>query len=232
MQNLTGVGDLCRSYNCLLVVDTVASLGGVPVFIDDWKIDAVYTGSQKVLGAPPGIAPISFSPRAVDKIKNRRTPIKSFLCDMNLLANYWGCNEGETRVYHHTPPVNILYGLREGLAMVAEEGLENLWRRHAECVGRLYAGLRSMGLEFFVEKEANRLPTVTTLRIPPGCDWKLIPQYAMDKYRIEIAGGLGPTLGMVLRIGVMGHNAYPEKVDRVLNALKEAIQYSKFQNRL
>jgi len=232
MQCLEGIGDLCQSYNCLLAVDAVASLGGVPFYMDSWKIDAVYTGSQKVIGAPPGIAPISFSPRAVQKIKNRTTPIKSFLCDMNMLSNYWDCNNGEPRVYHHTPPVNLFFGLREALAQVASEKLDNMWTRHAEATARLYAGIKSLGLELFVENPSDRLPTVTTILIPHGVDWKHITQHAMDKYMIEIAGGLGPTVGKIVRVGVMGYNAYPGKVDRVLQALKEGIEYAKLHGRL
>jgi alanine-glyoxylate transaminase/serine-glyoxylate transaminase/serine-pyruvate transaminase len=227
MQSLEGIGDLCQSHNCLLVVDAVASLGGVPFYMDGWKIDAVYTGSQKVIGAPPGIAPISFSPRAVQVIRNRITPVKSFLCDMNLLSNYWDCNNGEPRIYHHTPPINILFGLREALSQVVQEKLENMWSRHAEATARLYRGVRAMGLELFVENQKDRLPTVTTIKIPTGVDWKLITQHAMDKHMIEIAGGLGPTVGKIVRIGVMGYNAYPGKVDRVLQALKEGIEYAK-----
>jgi len=232
VQNLEGIGELCESYNCLLVVDTVASLGGVPFYADKWKVDVVYTGSQKVLGAPPGLSPISFGPRAVAKIKSRTTPIKSFVLDMNHLANYWDCNgDGQPRGYHHTPPVNLYFALREALAQVAAEKLENLWARHAECAQRLYAGLKGMGLQLFVENPADRLPTVTTIVVPQGTDWKHVTQYAMDKYLIEIAGGLGATAGKVWRIGIMGYNAYPGKVDRVLQALREGVEYAKLHGR-
>jgi alanine-glyoxylate transaminase/serine-glyoxylate transaminase/serine-pyruvate transaminase len=233
MQPLAGVGDLCREHGCLLAVDSVASLGGVPFYMDEWKVDAVYTGSQKVIGAPPGLAPISFGPRAVEKIKTRKSLIKSYLLDMNELTIQWQCNEKSIpRIYHHTPPVNLLFALREALAEITEEGLENVWQRHAEASARLHAGLQSLGLKLFVKNPAERLPTVTTFVIPEGVDWKMVIQYAMDKYKIEIAGGLGPTVGKVFRIGCLGINATPAKVDRVLQALKEGLEFAKLQGRL
>jgi len=234
MQNLEGIGELCQSHNCLLAVDAVASLGGVPFYMDKWKIDAMYTGSQKVIGAPAGMAPISFGPRAVNKIKSRTTPIKSFLVDMNMLSNYWDCNgDGAPRMYHHTPPINLMYGLREALAIIVEEKLENMWIRHAECTARLHAGLKGMGLEYFVQEPSDRLPTVTTIKVPTGIkDWKHVCQYAMDKNLIEIAGGLGPTVGQIYRIGCMGYNAYPGKVDRLLQVLREGLEYGKLHGRL
>ncbi|CAL8083464.1 unnamed protein product [Orchesella dallaii] len=233
MQPLVGVGDLCRKYDCLLVVDTVASLGGVPFFMDDWKIDAVYTGSQKVIGAPPGLAPISFGPRAVEAIKSRKSPVKSYLLNMNELTIQWQCGDPSIpRIYHHTPPVNLFYALREALAELTEEGLENVWKRHAEASARLHAGIRSLGLKLFVQNESDRLPTVTTILVPEGIDWKKVIQYLMEKHKIEIAGGLGPTVGKVFRIGVLGCNATPEKVDRVLQALKEGLEFAKLQGHL
>jgi alanine-glyoxylate transaminase/serine-glyoxylate transaminase/serine-pyruvate transaminase len=228
MQNLDGVGDLCRKYGCLLAVDTVASLGGVPFSVDKLKIDAIYTGSQKVIGAPPGIAPISFGPRAVEVIKARKTPVKSFLLDMKLLSVYWACSPGDVRFYHHTPPINLFYGLREALTAVVEEGLPSIWRRHEENANRLRDGILAMGLELFVKNPADRLPTVTTIKVPEGLDWKAVTKHAMEKFDIEIAGGLGLTAGRVFRIGLMGYNAYPEKVDRVLAALKDSIKMAKY----
>lgn len=227
MQSLEGVGDLCRKYGALLAVDTVASLGGVPFSVDKWKVDAVYTGSQKVIGAPPGLGPITFSPRAVEVIKNRKTPVKSFLLDMKLLSVYWACSEGDVRFYHHTPPANLFYAMREALTFVVEEGLESFWKRHAATSTRLQEGIKDMGLHLFVAKPEDRLPTVTTIKVPEGLDWKAVTKNAMEKFDIEIAGGLGPTAGKVFRIGVMGFNATPEKVDRVLEALKESVKMAK-----
>ena len=231
MQDLTGVGDLCRQYNTLLAVDTVASLGGVPFFMDRWGIDAVYTGSQKVIGAPPGMAPMSFGPRAVAAIRSRPKPPGSYFLDMNMLAVYWDCNgDGAPRTYHHTPPITLYYGLREALAQMATEGLEAMWLRHNQAADRLYAGLRDLELEYYVKREADRLPTVTSVVVPSGLDWKRVTQYAMNHGPlVEIAGGLGPSMGKVFRIGLMGHNAYPDKVDRFLKVLREGLEAAKVQ---
>merc|ERR1712002_741358 len=147
LQPLEGLGSLCHENNCLLAVDTVASLGGTPVYADQLEIDVIYTGSQKVLGVPPGSAPISFSPRATAAFQARKNPPCSFYLDLGWLGEYWNCWPDKGRVYHHTAPVNSLYGLREGLAMVADEGLENCWRRHRLCADHLQSGLRDLGLE-------------------------------------------------------------------------------------
>ncbi|XP_059085465.1 alanine--glyoxylate aminotransferase-like [Tigriopus californicus] len=224
VQNLEGLGKLCHSMGVLFAVDTVASLGGVPVAADDLEIDVIYTGSQKVLGVPPGLAPISFSPKAVETIKARKSPPQSFYLDMNWLGQYWDCYPNQARVYHHTGPVNAIYGLREGLAIAAEEGLPSLWKRHAECAQQLHKGLANLKLELFVPKADDRLPTVTTVVVPDGLDWKAVTVHAMNTYKVEIAGGLGPSAGKVWRIGLMGQNAYPEKVTLVLKALAEAIE--------
>ncbi|PSN42958.1 Serine--pyruvate aminotransferase [Blattella germanica] len=213
-------------YNSLLVVDTVASLGGVPVYTDQWEIDVIYTGSQKVLGAPPGLAPISFSPRALSKIEARKTPVAVFYWDMKILGDYWSCF-GRPRVYHHTIPVNLLYGLREGLAIIVEEGINKCIARHQTCAKRLHDGLERLGLILFVEKKEARLPTVTTIKVPMGLDWRLIQEYAMTKYRLEISGGLGPTLGKVMRVGIMGYNATMEKVDLTLKVIAEGLEYAR-----
>lgn len=227
-QNLEDIGPLCASHNCLYAVDTVASLGGAPVYADRWGIDVIYTGSQKVLGVPPGLAPISFSRKAIDKIKNRKTPVSSFCWDMTMLGKYWDCFEdNQPRFYHHTGPVNQIYALREGLALLAEEGLDSCIERHQRCALKLHKGLEEMGLELFVRQPEARLPTVTTIKVPEGVDWKAVTVYAMQNHMIEIAGGLGPTAGKVWRIGLMGINATEENVDLVLKVLKEAIQHSK-----
>jgi len=227
LQGLEGIGALAASQNCLFAVDTVASLGGVPLRTDDLGIDVIYTGSQKVLGVPPGLAPISFSDKAVQKILSRKSPPSSFCLDINWLGQYWNCFDGKGRVYHHTGPINLIYGLREGLAILAEEGLEACWERHRMCAEKLYQGLQSMGLECFVPVAGARTPTVTTIKVPEGVDWKAVIVYAMEKYKLEIAGGLGPTAGKVWRIGLMGQNAKVEKVDLALKVLKEAIDHVK-----
>merc|ERR1719336_1777746 len=174
VQPLEGVGAMCHQNNCLLAVDTVASLGGVPLQADKLEIDVIYTGSQKVLGVPPGTAPISFSSRAVEAFKARTKPPCSFYLDLGWLGEYWNCWPDKGRVYHHTGPVNAMYALREGLAVVAEEGLENCWRRHRLCADHLHSGLASLGLELFVPEAAARLPTVTTIKVPEGVNWQAV----------------------------------------------------------
>ncbi|KAK3104534.1 hypothetical protein FSP39_004412 [Pinctada imbricata] len=178
-------------YNCLLLVDSVAACGGVPMFMDKWEIDALYTGSQKVLSAPPGVSPISFSSRAKSKIQSRKTKVRSWYFDMNELSNYWGCDDGPRR-YHHTGPINTVYALREGLARLADE--------------------------------SSRLPCVSGVKVPDGVNWKDVSNYAMENYKVEIAGGLGAQAGKIWRIGVMGSNATPDNVKMVLRALGEAIK--------
>merc|ERR1712203_1054453 len=154
LQGLEGIGPLCASLNCLFAVDTVASLCGVPLRADALGIDAIYTGSQKVLSVPPGLAPISFC------------------LDINWLGQYWNCFEGKGRVYHHTGPINLMYGLREGLAILAEEGLEACWERHRMCAEKLHQGLKEIGLECFIAAPGARTPTVTTIKVPEGVDFK------------------------------------------------------------
>ncbi|XP_018423412.1 PREDICTED: serine--pyruvate aminotransferase isoform X2 [Nanorana parkeri] len=224
VQPLDGLGDLCHRYNCLLLVDSVASLGGAPIYMDKQGIDILYSGSQKVINAPPGTAPISFSEAASKKIFSRKTKPPSLYLDLNWLANYWGC-DGKPRVYHHTGPVTNFYSLREGLAILAEKGLECSWEQHRETALRFHKGLEDLGLKLFVKDPALRLPTVTTVKVPDGYDWKDITTYIMKKYSIEITGGLGPSAGKVLRIGLMGYNATKVNVDRVLEALRDALQH-------
>ncbi|XP_053565881.1 alanine--glyoxylate aminotransferase [Bombina bombina] len=224
VQPLDGIGELCHRYNCLLLVDSVASLGGAPIYMDKQGIDILYSGSQKVLNAPPGTAPISFSEAASKKIFNRKTKPPSLYVDLTWLANYWGC-DGKPRIYHHTGPVTNFFTLREGLAMLAEQGLERSWELHRENALRLHKGLEALGLKLFVKDPALRLPTVTTICVPAGYDWKDITTYIMKNYSIEITGGLGPSTGKVLRIGLMGYNSTKTNVDRVLEALRNALQH-------
>ncbi|XP_038061547.1 serine--pyruvate aminotransferase, mitochondrial-like [Patiria miniata] len=228
LQPLEGVGELCHRYNCLLFVDTVASLGGVPLLVDEWGIDVIYSGSQKVLGAPPGTAPISFSMKAREKMARRKTRVPSFYLDMVELGNYWGCDESPRR-YHHTGMIHSVYALREGLAMLAEEGLENCWVRHRQCAEMLWAGLEKLGLKLLVTDRSARLPTVTGVMVPQGVAWKEVTQYMMDKYKIEISGGLGALAGKIWRIGLLGHNCQPYNVEKVLIALKEALSHCGMQ---
>lgn len=223
VQPLEGLGPMCHANNCLFAVDTVASLGGVPLKADDLEIDVIYTGSQKVLGVPPGTAPISFSQRAVDSFKSRTRKPTSFYLDLDWLGEYWNCWPDKGRIYHHTGPVNAMYGLREGLAIVAEEGLENCWRRHRLCTDRLHEGIRDLGLEFYVADPEKRLPTVTTIKVPEGVKFTEVTAYCMKNDLVEISGGLGPSAGKVWRIGVMGNNASIKVVNQVLDSFGRAL---------
>ncbi|CAH0554524.1 unnamed protein product [Brassicogethes aeneus] len=225
-QPLEGIGDICHRYNCLLAVDTVASLGAVPLLVDQWNIDAIYTGSQKVLGVPPGITPISFSSRAQKIIFSRKTPVQIYYLDITQIGQQWNCFEGP-RIYHHTVSSSLLVALREGLALVVEEGLEELMKRHRDCAKRLYDGLEKLGLEPFVEEVHKRLPTVTTIKVPDGVNWLDVVGYAIKHFNLELSGGLGPTANKVFRIGLMGYNAKPENVDKVLKVLQGGLQKSK-----
>jgi len=222
-QPLEGVAQLCRQYDCLLLVDTVTSLGGVPLYIDKWGIDLAYSCSQKGLGAPPGVAPFTMSSRAVEKLNNRPNPVPNWYLDMSLLTKYWG----EARVYHHTAPINMNYALRECLRLVAEEGLEQRWKRHQKNAEMLWAGLAELNLSCHVEEEF-RLPTLTTVKIPDGVDGKAIAKKLLYEYNIEIAGGLGELGGKVWRIGLMGYNSRPENVLLLLNALEKVLYSVKF----
>ena len=217
-QPLEGVGELCREFNCLLLVDSVTSLGGVPLFLDRWGIDLAYSCSQKGLGCPPGIAPFTISPRAAEKLQRRQTSVANWYLDMLLLSKYWGSE----RIYHHTAPINMNYALREALRLVAEEGLAERWQRHQENAELLWEGLAALGLVCHVEKEF-RLPTLTTVRIPEGVDGKAVVRKLLTDYNIEIGGGLGELAGQVWRIGLMGFNSRRENVVLLLDALKRVL---------
>lgn len=223
LQPIAGLGDLCRKHDCLLIVDTVASLGGTPFFMDKWQVDVVYSGSQKVLGAPPGLAPISFNNRAIAKVLQRHKKVPVYYWDIMLLSEYWNCF-GKPRIYHHTVSVTLLYGLREALATVCNEGLDKIVERHRKCVEELRIGLNELGLELYVKTPANRLPTITSVKIPKEIDWKKIVELAANEHAVEIAGGLGPTVGIIIRIGLMGENARSEYIATALNILRESLR--------
>ncbi|XP_077205336.1 alanine--glyoxylate aminotransferase isoform X1 [Paroedura picta] len=224
VQPLNGLGELCHRYNCLLLVDAVASLGGTPVFMDQQGIDILYSGSQKVLSAPPGASPISFSLRARKKIHSRKTKPISFYMDIEELSKYWGCDDNLAR-YHHTPPINLFFGLREGLAILTEQGLENSWHNHKETSSYLCEGLQKLGLQLFVKEPEARLPTITTVSVPKGYDWKEITEYIIRNHGVEVSGGLGPSADKVFRIGLMGYNCTKFNADKVLHALEDALQH-------
>ncbi|XP_034039494.1 alanine--glyoxylate and serine--pyruvate aminotransferase b [Thalassophryne amazonica] len=224
---MDGIGDICSKHNCLLLVDTVASLGAAPIFMDKQNIDILYTGSQKALNAPPGTAPLSFNDRACQKMFNRKTKPVSYLLDMTHLSNYWGCDGKPARVYHHTGPVSGFLTLRESLAILAEKGLEESWRKHKEVSSYLHRGLEDLGLKLFIPERDLRLPSVTTIAVPDGYDWKELLAYIMNHHQMEMTGGLGPSVGLVIRIGLMGYNCEKTNADMALQALADALKNCK-----
>jgi len=207
---------LARTHDCLSIVDTVTSLGGIEVDIDGWGADAVYSGTQKCLSCVPGISPVTFSERASDAIKVRKQRVQSWFLDMELVMGYWG---GSTqRAYHHTAPVNALYGLHETLVILQEEGLENAWARHRMHHSALAGGFGALGLEFVVD-EAYRLPQLNCVRLPNDVDDGAIRKQLLADYQLEIGAGLGPLAGRVWRIGLMGYAANKKNVLLCLGAL-------------
>jgi alanine-glyoxylate transaminase/serine-glyoxylate transaminase/serine-pyruvate transaminase len=213
-QPLDGIGDLCRAHDCLLLLDTVTSLGGVPLKLDEAKVDLAYSCSQKGLSCPPGLGPFTMGPRAEEKLDRRKGKVPNWYLDMSGLKSYWGSQ----RTYHHTAPVNMNYGLREALRLLCEEGLENSWARHRRNSEELWAGLERMGLELHVPL-SHRLPTLTTVKIPDGVDGKAFATHLLNKHGVEIGNGLGDLAGRVWRVGLMGTNSNPENVERLLNLL-------------
>jgi alanine-glyoxylate transaminase / serine-glyoxylate transaminase / serine-pyruvate transaminase len=218
-QPIEGVGELCREYDCLLLLDTVTSLGGVPIHLDDWGVDLAYSCSQKGLGCAPGASPFTMSPRAMEKLLARKTKVPNWYLDMLLLGKYWGVD----RMYHHTAPINLYYGLREALRLISEEGIDNSWNRHQTNVEYLWSSLESIGLKLHVEQQ-YRLPTLTTVCIPEGVDGKAVAKQLLLEHNIEIGGGLGELAGKVWRVGLMGYNSKQDNVDRLIAALKQVIK--------
>ena len=212
---------LAGQHGALSIVDAVTSLGGVDVNVDGWGADAVYSGTQKCLSAPPGLSPLTFSERAVAKVKARNAPVSSWFLDLNLVMGYWG--EGATRTYHHTAPVNALYGLHEALVMLQEEGLEASWARHKRNHLALRAGLEAMGVTFVVA-EQNRLPQLNLVRVPDGVDEAAVRRRLLETYSLEIGAGLGALAGKVWRIGLMGQSSSPRHVFLCLSALEQTMR--------
>lgn len=212
--------EISHKYDCLVIADTVTSLGGIPLMIDEWKIDAAYSGSQKCLSCPPGLSPITFSDRAVEFIKKRKTQVQSWFMDLNLVLGYWGGNV--KRSYHHTAPINSIYALHESLLLVKAEGIENSWIRHKKNGEKLVYELENIGLKAFV-KENERLPQLTSVKIPEGVDDTSIRKSLLEDYNIEIGAGLGDLAGKVWRIGLMGYSSNDENIDACISALKNII---------
>ncbi|MGB5326214.1 MAG: alanine--glyoxylate aminotransferase family protein [Pseudomonadales bacterium] len=211
---------LARKYNCLSIVDCVTSLGGIPVELDAWGADAAYSGSQKCLSCSPGLSPVSFSEQAAAVVRERKTPVQSWFLDLNLLLGYWG--KGAKRAYHHTAPINALYGLHEALVILQEEGLEASHQRHAAMHEKLRDALARLGISFVVEAPF-RLPQLNSVWIPEGADDTAIRQQLLAEHNLEIGAGLGDFAGKVWRIGLMGHSAREENVALCVEAIGKAL---------
>ena len=213
--------ELANKYQCLTIVDAVTSLGGIELKVDDWGIDAIYSGSQKCLSCVPGISPVSFSDRAVSLIQNRKTKVQSWFLDMNLIVGYWG--SGAKRAYHHTAPVNGMYAMYESLLMLREEGLENAWQRHQRGHEALAQGLEALNLTLAVDKN-YRLPQLNVVEIPSGVNDADVRQRLLNEFNLEIGAGLGEFAGKVWRIGLMGYACKPRNIDHCLAALKQVLK--------
>jgi alanine-glyoxylate transaminase/serine-glyoxylate transaminase/serine-pyruvate transaminase len=217
-QPIEEIAAAVRDAGAMLILDTVTALGGIPVEIDRWQIDAVYSGTQKCLGCPPGLAPVSFSERAVQKILNRKDKVRSWYLDVSLIANYWGGD----RVYHHTAPINMTYALHEALRLLLEEGLENSFARHRKNHEAIGAGLAAIGIEYATQP-GHALPQLNAVRIPAGVDDAAVRKALLDRFNIEIGAGLGAFKGKVWRIGLMGYSSRQTNVLVFLAALEQIL---------
>lgn len=219
-QPMDGLGKLCHAHGALLVVDTVTSLGGVPVTVDAWEADAVYSGTQKCLSCPPGLAPFTLSPRALDAVRARKTKVQSWYLDAGMVADYWA--EGK-RVYHHTAPISMVYALREALRLVCEEGLEPRFARHQRNAAALIAGFRALGAKP-LSADGERLPSLNAVTPPEGVDEAAVRKFVLTEHDIEIGGGLGPLAGKLWRIGLMGYGSSQQNVVTVLAAIEQGLR--------
>jgi alanine-glyoxylate transaminase/serine-glyoxylate transaminase/serine-pyruvate transaminase len=219
---------LAHRHDCLVIADTVTSLAGSPLMVDEWELDAVYSGTQKCLSCTPGLSPITFSQRAIDVVTSRKSTVQSWFMDLNLVLGYWG--GGAKRAYHHTAPINALYALHEALIILKEEGIENSWERHQKNHDALRAGFEAMGLEFVVP-EGQRLPQLNAVSIPDGVDEAAVRGTLLNDYNLEIGAGLGAMAGKIWRIGLMGFASNKTNVlfclgslDAVLSRMKAPIK--------
>jgi len=218
-QPLEEISRLAKENDALLVVDAVTSLGGVKLEIDEWGIDACYSGTQKALSCPPGLSPVTMSEKALDAITNRKTKVSSWYLDLSMIKDYWG----QERAYHHTAPINMIYGLREALLMVYEEDLDERLKRHQLNSDAFVAGVEAMGLDMVVKNKEHRLPTLNAVRIPEGVQDVPVREYLLDKYGIEVGGGLGDFKGKAWRVGLMGESSRRNNVILLLGALGDAL---------
>jgi alanine-glyoxylate transaminase / serine-glyoxylate transaminase / serine-pyruvate transaminase len=217
-QPLDGLGALCHQFDTLLLVDAVTALGCIPLAVDTWQIDALYSCSQKGLSCPPGLSPVSFSPRAVEVFRNRKKKVQSWYLDVNLVEHYWNSD----RAYHHTGPITMIYALYEGLRLVLEEGLEARWARHRRNHAALKAGLQALGLTYLANA-THQLPQLNVVRTPAGCEDLPVRKQLLNEFGIEIGGGLGEFKGKAWRIGLMGTNSRPDVVLLFLGALEQCL---------
>lgn len=219
LQPLEEISAICKEYDALLLVDCVTSLGGCEVKIDEWGIDAAYSGTQKCLSCPPGLSPVTFSDRAREIILNRKSKVSSWYLDLTMIQNYWG----KERFYHHTAPITMVYALRESLKVIYEEGLENRFARHAINSKALKEGLKAMGMKLYAQ-EGHQLPMLTSVWIPEGIDDVATRKFLLNEFGIEIGGGLGEGKGKVWRIGTMGHTCKKDNILLLLTALEAAFK--------
>ncbi len=218
LQPLEGMAAMVRGHGGLLVVDAVATLGGVPMLVDELGIDVCYTGSQKCLSSPPGLGPITLGPRAAEVLAGRKSPVGSWYLDLTGVQKYWG----KERTYHHTAPISANFALYEALRLLAEEGLEASWTRHRRCAELLWEGVADLDLTLLIP-EPYRMVTVTTVRVPDGVNEAQVRGRLREEFKIEIAGGLGELKGKVWRIGLMGHSAQEQNVAALLGALERIL---------
>jgi alanine-glyoxylate transaminase/serine-glyoxylate transaminase/serine-pyruvate transaminase len=219
IQRIEDYRKVADELGALLVVDTVATLAGVPLNVDEQGIDICFSGSQKAISAPPGMAPITVNARMEQVMQARKEPVRSWYFDLTSAMNYWG----KDRLYHHTPPITLIYAMREALRAVVEEGLEARWERHARNQQALIAGVEAMGLELFVSKAADRLVTVTAINIPAGVEDGRVRGQLLDEFNIEIAGGLGPIKGKIWRVGLMGYSCQETNILLFLASLEKTL---------
>jgi alanine-glyoxylate transaminase/serine-glyoxylate transaminase/serine-pyruvate transaminase len=210
--------DIAHAHDAVVVADTVTTLGGVELRVDDWDVDVAYSAGQKCLSCPPGASPLTLNDRAMEKVLGRESEPRSWYLDLSLLEGYWG----EERAYHHTAPITSVYALREALRLVAEEGIERRWARHREVAGTLVDGLADLGLEPYAD-EAAWLPSLNTVRVPDGADDATVIDHLLEEFDVEIASGLGDLSGEVFRIGCMGHSARPKNVHHLLSSMERTL---------